>query len=72
MDETRLTPEQARKRFGELTAPAGRHRVHQHFSSDEGDWRPEFDTDMRLVGYHPFRVRTPGGRKVSFRPKGKR
>jgi hypothetical protein len=73
MDETHLTPEQARERFGELTAPAGNNRVHVHFSGPDGsEWRPEFDGDMHLVGYRLFRFRKPGGRKVSFRPKGKR
>jgi hypothetical protein len=31
MNETRLTPEQARERFGELTVPTGSTRVHAHF-----------------------------------------
>ena len=72
MNETSLTPEQARERFGELTAPAGRNRVHAHFENPEGEWRPEFDADMRLVRYRLFRRPKPRVRKVVFRPRGKR
>ena len=71
MDETTLTPEQARQRFGKLTAAVGNHRVHRHFEDQAGEWRPEFDPDMRLVRYRLFRAK-PGARKVVWRPKGKR
>ena len=72
MDEPlRLTPAQALEKFGKLTAQAGRSEAHMHFDSPEGEWRPEFDSDVRLIGYRLFKAKKPM-RKVVFRPKGKR
>ncbi len=65
MDEIRLTPEEARRRFGDLRDPAGAHRM---FEEPEGEWRPEFDKHVKLIGYRLYPPRsTDSPRKVLFR-----
>ena len=48
---TRLTPREAKKRFGELKGPTGAHR---EFEDATGLWRPEFDADVKLSAYRLF------------------
>ena len=73
-DEYRLTPDQARERFGELTVPVGNHRVHRHFSSPEGEWMTHFDTTNAGLVLSEYRLlkRRAGVKPVMWRPKGKR
>ena len=70
-DETSLTPDEARKRFGELLH--GSTRTHMQFDGpDGGVWRPRFDADLTLLEYRLYRpVRGPKKVRPAWRPKGK-
>lgn len=69
-DETSLTPEQARARFGDLLH--GPTRTYMFFEGDEGGtWVPRLDMDKSLLGY---RLHRPAGKskgKPVWRPKVK-
>ena len=69
MDETHLTPAEARARFGELRGMA---RAHREFETPEGLWRPVFDADVELTGYQFYPRPKKLTKKVVWRPRGKR
>lgn len=48
----RLTPSEARRKFGELLYEPT--RTYRHFEADDGDWRPEL-SDGELTGYRWYK-----------------
>ena len=75
-DETWLTPDQARARFGELTVPAGVGpiRVHATFERPEGLWHPVFDqteTGLVLRGYQLHALFRQPPSRPPYRPKAR-
>jgi hypothetical protein len=61
---SRLTPDEAARRFGDLLGGGGKSKTYQHFHTLEGVWRPEFAyeaTGLVLIGYRLFppRKRVP-------------
>lgn len=48
----RLTPSEARRKFGELLHEPT--RVYRHFEIDDGDWRPEL-VGGELAGYRWYK-----------------
>ena len=69
-DKTRLTPDEARARFGELLHQPT--RTYMFFNEPTGGtWVPRFNIDMSLLEYRLLRpVRTKKARPP-YQPKGK-
>lgn len=69
-DETSLTPEQARARFGELLHQPT--RTYRFFDGpDGGVWRPRFDMDRTLLEYRLYRPAQKAKTRLAWRPKGR-
>lgn len=58
MPTFRLTPAEARAKFGCLTFWDGGRYAHFQFTTREGCWKPEYDAFQVLTGYrlHPGEV----------------
>lgn len=70
-DKTRLTPDEAKARFGELLHRPT--RTHMEFDDPDGRgiWRPQFNVDKTLRDYRLYRPVRATKVRPAWRPKGK-
>lgn len=68
--ENRLSPEEAKERWGKkmIVKLPGGGTTYSSFDGDDGTWHPMFDEDMQLIGYHLVKLYATKRASLKRRP----